>query len=86
MASVTVFVRPATKTKEADLRKDKGGTTMVNAQDVDTKQYLTIYERKDLRGTIFTPDMIGKNVTFTGTFHPLFDNVKMQARSATIVS
>ena len=88
MASVVVFVRPARKEKgeerPADLRSDKIGRPIVHSQDVDTNQFITVYEKKGQ--SIFTEDMVGKTVVFNGTLHPLFENVKMIATAGEIVS
>jgi hypothetical protein len=93
MASVIVSVRPTRKENKngktveypADLRQDRRGTTMINAKDVDTNQFITFYPRKDKVG-LFDESLIGKTVALQGTVHALGENVKMIVTSLEVVS
>jgi hypothetical protein len=88
MASVTVVVRPARKEngkeRPADLRDDKRGNVMVNGQDADTNQFITIYPFQK-NAALFPADLIGKTAVFSGTLHPLGENVKMIAKTVDVV-
>lgn len=71
------------KVEKDQVRKDKINRPFINAQDADTGQFLTVYVKKG--ETIDLSKAAGKTVVFSGTVHPLGDNVKLIARSMEIV-
>ena len=84
MASITVLVRPATKTAKGSLRLDRRGNSFINAQDIDTNQYITVYPFEH-NNSLFPEALVGKTVVLSGTLHPLGENVKMIAKTVDVV-
>ena len=78
MASATLVI--------SKIKLDKVGVQFVNGQDVDTKQYLTVYPRKALRKGFFADLKAGQTAMFFGTVHPIGDNAKIVATSFKVVS
>jgi len=73
MASITV--------KVSEIKLDRLQRPFVNAQDVSTNQYVTVYAKKGM-DNILDPKLVGKTVTFEGTVHAFVDRKAIMEAAA----
>lgn len=72
MASITV--------KVTEIKLDKLGRGFVNAQDLSTNQYITVYGKKG--EDVLSKELVGNTVTFEGTVHAFIDRKAIMEAAA----